>query len=181
MNRLTQELPKAVMIDGLEYPINTSSRNCFLILEALKDDDLFDIEKWEILLENFYQEPYPTNLQKAFEMFQKFLTQCREPLNKNEPQFVDFVMDSDCIYDALLSLGLSNDDIKSLHWWDFISRLSETKDTAFNRRVYLRMQNHRGKLTKEEREECGRIGWDIIEMRNNSEDKEILAYLQGED
>lgn len=176
INRLTQDLPTAVMVDGVEYPINTSSRNCLLILEAFDSDELLDIEKWEILLENFYREPYPTNSQKAFEMFEKFLKQCDESKKKDELQFVDFMQDSKYIYDALLSLGLSGDAVKSMHWWDFISRLAETKDTMFNRLVYLRMQKHRGKLTKEERAECDRYGADVIELRNTRDIKEKQAY-----
>lgn len=164
MNKLTRDLPKAVMIDGVRYPINTASRNCFLIIEALENDELFDIEKWEILLENFYQEPYPNNLQKAFEMFEKFLKQCENNSNKSEPQYIDFMKDSKIIYDALLSNGLTNEQIKSFHWWDLMSKLSEVKETRFNRIVYLRMQNHKGKLTKEEKEECKKIGWDIIKI-----------------
>jgi len=164
MNRLTHKAPRAVMIDGVKHLITPFHRNCLLILEAMEDEELFDVEKWEILLENFYQEPYPTNLQKAFEMFQRFIVQDKKE-GKKEPQVIDFAQDSKYIHDALLSINVNLDKIDDLHWWDLISYLAEVKDTTFNRIVYLRTQKNRGKLSKDERKECAHIGWDVINIK----------------
>lgn len=168
MNRLIQELPDTVMIDDVLYPINTSSKNVLLTMEAFgaaQHGELLSGEVWEIFYENMFQEPYPPDPLKAFAVFEKFLNRCNDPKD-NQPQVIDFINDNEMIYDALLSIGLSNQEIRSMHWWDLVSRLSEVENTRFNRVVHLRMKNKGigGKLTKEEREECARIGWDIINM-----------------
>lgn len=169
MNKLAHALPHSLKIDDVIYPINTNEQNIMLTLEAFEavhSGELLDSEAWEIFLENIFQPPYPTNLLKAHELFKKFLYQSKDPDN-DKTQYMDFFQDSELIYDALLSIGLTGEQIKALHWYDFISKLSEVENTKFNRVVYLRMKlkGIGGKITKEEREDCNRIGWDVITIK----------------
>ena len=179
MNRLTQKAPSAVMIDGAFYPVNTDFRACILTAMAIEDPKLADWEKAEILIENLYSEPYPENIQKAVELGFKFLSCGETTRNSRNEKLCDLQQDSRFIYAALLKAGV--DLSKPMHWWDFMAHFSEIPESTFSRIVYLRMQHNKGKLTKEERAECDRMGWDIINFTSDAKEKETLdKYFFGE-
>jgi len=45
------------------------------------------------------------------------------------------------------------------------------KDAQICRIVYLRQQHRAGKLTKDERAECYRRGWEVIKLRDRAKEK----------
>lgn len=97
---------------------------------------------------------------------------CGEYAQRDNPAnaaLIDFEIDSRSIFDALLKKGVNLDDIDYMHWWIFCSHLAEVPESRLTRIAYLRHQLQRGKLTKDEREECSRIGWDIINMTTEEE------------
>lgn len=187
MDRLVQKAPKAVMIDGQRYELNANFRNCLLTAYALEDEELADWEKAEILIENLYYEPYPENVQEAINQGVKFLM-CGDTDRKEiHEKLCDLRLDSSMIYAALLKQGVDLDKSDDMHWWTFMSHFAEIGESTFSRIVYLRQQHHKGKLTKEERQEAHRIGWDIINMvtpeqkEQAKEDAEPFEqYLNGE-
>lgn len=182
MNYLTHKLPKSVLIDGISYLLNTNFRNCLLTIEAIEDKNLTDAEKKEIIIENMYQEPYPKNIQKAIELAFKFLQCGREQKNKdNEPILLDLKKDSKYIYDALLVKGINLDEFDNMHYWTLMSHIAEAdKNTFLCRLIYLRLQKHKGKLSKEEKAECQKIGWDIIDIDTPfKEEEELENFLSG--
>jgi len=181
MNRLINKAPESIIIDEIEYPINTDFRDCLITVQALQDDDLTNEEKAEILIENFY-DVVPDDLEKALEKAMEFY-RCGKDSDNNQSneKVCDFERDADYIYSALLKKGIDLDKCDNMHWWTFMSHFSEIDNSTFNRIVYLRMKNKKGKLTKEEREECDHLGWNVINMRDNSKDDDIEAYLLGDD
>lgn len=163
IDRLTAPAPKAVVIDGARYELNTGFRNCLLTVYALEDEELTDWEKAEILIENLYYEPYPENIQEAINQGVKFLACGNTDQRETHEKLCDLRLDSGMIYAALLKQGVDLDK-EDMHWWTFMARFSEIDKSGFNRVVYLRQQYQKGKLTKEERQECDRLGWDVINM-----------------
>ena len=188
MSRLTRKSPTSVIIDGEEYPINTDFRDCLNTVIALGDPKLSSSEKVEIILWNLYDEP-PSNYEEAIKQAIWFLA-CGKDLDEKEVQqkLCDFEQDGDYIYSALLKKGVDLDRVDDLHWWTFMSHFSEVPESQFTRIVYLRSQSQKGKLTKDERKECARIGWDVINMvdeetkQQTKKDKEIFEkYFDGEE
>lgn len=121
-------------------------------------------EKAEILIENLYCAPYPGNIQEAVNQGIKFLMCGEDEGSKNHERLCDFQKDGKYIYEALLKQGLDLDKANNLHWWTFMAHFAEIPASTFSRIVYLRMQSNHGKLTKDERAECERIGWHIIDL-----------------
>jgi len=182
MSRLTQRAPETVPIDGIEYKINTGFRGCLLTIAAIGAKELTQYEKADILLDNMYDE-IPPDIVQAIEKAIWFLSGGREPDGKEHPKLCDFDRDADMIYSAMLKKGVDLDAI-DMHWWTFLSHYEELPESGFTRVVYLRVQNKRGKLTKEEYKDCDRIGWDVINMKSKDPDmptdNEIWKYLNSE-
>lgn len=172
MNRLTQKSPSTITIDGVEHKINTNFRDCLKTIQALQDKKLTLDERTGILLYNIYEE-IPANVNQAIEKAILFLRRGKEINDdKNIENLCDFEQDANYIYDAILKKGVDLDKCDDLHWWTFMSYFSEIDESMFSRIVYLRSKNNKGKLTKEEKRECSRIGWDIVRMTSEEELKQ---------
>jgi len=176
--------PDSLTVDGKDYKINTGFRGCILTFQALQAGDLTDWERTEILLENIYCEP-PDNIPEAVERAIWFLSGGKPQEKSDKPQIInyDFEQDADLIYSAFLKKNVDLDSV-DMHWWTFLSHFAELPESAFTYIAYLRTQYKRGKLTKEERKDCDRIGWDVIKMlteEQRAENERIWAALKDED
>lgn len=183
MSRLTSRPPVSAIIDGEEYPLNTNYRNCLLSIAALEDVGLSDWEKADILISNHYSEPYPKDTDAAVKHVIDYLTQNRDlSKEKNRNKALCFEQDGQMIYDALLSKGINLDE-SQISFWGFMAHLRELpKDCMLCRVIYLRLQQSRGKLSKSERAECARVGWDVINIRDSAAeqlDADISAYYES--
>ena len=183
MNRLINRLPVTVTIDNAEYPIDTDFRVCLMILSAFKDVELTDHEKIGIMLLNLYgglPHDYEAAVNKAIE----FLCCGDVTEYKQTSKLYDFEQDDKYIYAALLQKNIDLNKIEHMHWWTFMSHFTEIGECAFSRIVYLRSQHSKGKLSKDERKECDKIGWDIIRIKDpafEAQREEIEKYIFGKD
>ena len=177
MNRLTDyrnNPPELVIIDGDEFVLNGNFRNVILTQEALMDSGLYDYEKADIVLSNMYTVK-PENIEEAVKAAIGYIMQGREVKEDDKPALLSFSQDGQLIYDAFLSAGVNLDE-SNMTYWTFMSYLRELpKDCMLCRIIYLRLQAHRGKLTKEEREEIRRIGEDVVYITDDSSESEYSA------
>lgn len=168
MSRLTNKAPDFVVINGEQYPINTNFRDCLNTSIALSKpkEILSDDEKIEILLWNAYDDYVilPDMVTEFASAALDFLQMGKSRSKAVNEKLCDFEIDGEAIYAAFLKTKINLDKMDDMHWWEFMSRFSELPESSYTRRVYLRSQKNKGKLSKEERAECGRIGWDIIDM-----------------
>lgn len=180
MNRLLQKAPTSLPIDDTEYPIHSDHITGLLTKSAIDDPALTQWEKQDIIFDNIYG-CVPHDPVQAIQKALWFLGGGKEPDNKEHPQYIDFDIDADMLYAAMLKSGIDL-DVVTLHWWTFHAKISELPESLETRVIYLRMQKDRGKLTKEEKAECGRIGWDIINMKKGASvtDEQIQAYINSE-
>ncbi len=184
MSRLTQKAPITVPIDGVEIPINTDFRGCLLTIAAIEDVELTQYEKADIVLSNLYGEHWPEDIAEAIKQSLWFLSCGQESDGKKHSKLFDWDMDAERIHAALLARGV-NIDTADMHWWTFNSYINELPgDSAIVQVIQLRDKYQRGKLDKEERKLCDRIGWDVIEMRKPDpdapSDEEVWQILKGE-
>ena len=163
MLRLVERAPTSLMIGGREYPVDTDYVSCLLTVLALQDAELLAEERVELLLDNLY-DCVPHDPLEAVRQGLWFLRCGRDGDNRDVKKLCDFAQDGDYIYNALLKKGVDLDKCEKMHWWTFVAHFSEIPESAFTRIVYLRERRNRGKLTKDERAECARIGWNVIDL-----------------
>lgn len=188
MNRLTSKAPEFVKIDDIEYKINTNFRDCLKIILAFEDVNLTQDEQVRVLLYNLYSNEDGelsetlVNYQKAVELGIKFLD-CGEnntdKKDNDKPRVYSFSQDSKYINSAILNKtnGVNLEMIDYLHWWTFVNYFMDMGESQFSNIVHLREQHRKGKLTKEEKQQCEAIGWDVIKLKSNTiSDAEKQGY-----
>ena len=168
MNLLVEDLPEAVEIDGVEYPINGDFRSCLRVILAFEDNELTGWEKQVLLLTNLYPEK-PANIQKAIAQAIKFLNGGQEDDDDGtpKPRVYSFSKDADLIFAAFYQTHGIDLQTADLHWWKFLALFMDLgADTAFCQLVNLRKRVKTGRATKEERRAAREMGavFDVPEL-----------------
>ena len=170
MNILTDELPEAIEIGGVEYKINADFRTCMRIMADFESQELTDHEKVYLMIRNLFIDP-PENFAEAVRLAMLFLN-CGETAEASEAiehdgfaeaaqneKYYSFRKDAGLIYAAfrqVYGINLSRD---ALHWWEFAALFAGMGgDTAFSNLVSLRKRVADGKATKEEIETANEMG-----------------------
>ena len=178
MNRLLRTAPNQLEIAGEMLNIDPGYRAVLQTLSAFNDNELTLEEKMDILIYNLYLDLQKTSIGFVINLPQDtkaelankayWFIKCGDIKDKSakERPIIDFDQDAKFIYNAFLKKGI-NLDCEDLHWWHFMGHFSELPECFLNRLMYLRSQYNRGKLTKEEKQECSVIGWDIVLINNN--------------
>ena len=78
MNPLIDDFPTTVQIDGAEWAVNWDHKTCLLIISAMEDKRLSEMEKQAVLLSLFYPE-IPANVVDAIKTAVWFLDCGEEP------------------------------------------------------------------------------------------------------
>lgn len=192
MSRLTARAQTSITVNGKEYPLNTSFRNALKTWDALEAGSKREISPisaayaaiWNMLgikLEDFNDEDIDTALREIAFYLQNY---SRVPGSEEKEQkpCLDIELDAVFLFDAFVSMGVDLDS-QNISYPRFMSLLRELpKEATICRIIYLRQQNQKGKLTAEERAECGRRGWDVIKMQDKSNlahDTNFEAFLLG--
>lgn len=163
MSILTEQLPEAVLIDGVEYPINTDFRVAIKIIEAFESEELTGLEKNEIMLELLYGENnIPDNIiPEALEMALRFLDGDCDEAEKSpdeddspgESRLYSFTQDARYIFSGILQTHGIDITTQKMHWWKFIVLFMDLdKDCFFSQLLSIRSRLKKGTLTKEERQ-----------------------------
>lgn len=188
MNPLTQRLPKAVIVDGVRYGINSDFRNCLKIIMAFEDRNLAEFEKQEIMLRLLFGEEIPPDLEKACHTAVKFLN-CGEENNGKEEsaayggRLYSFEKDAKFIFTAINQThGIDLENIDYMHWWKFCWLFMDlNEDCFFSRMLYLRSQKNKGKLTREEWQ-IWRSAQDVLsleEFDDTGDDETMKEFLKA--
>lgn len=142
INILVDLLPTTVTVGGVEYPINTDFRTSILFEQMAVDIDIEDDEKWEYLLEYYYQGISVTdeNIGGLVEEALKFYRcergqlqsddeSCKDSSSSSSDKIYDFDYDDMYIYGAFLQqYGIDLQDIEYLHWWKFKAMFNSLKE-----------------------------------------------------
>ncbi len=158
MNILIDELPEAIEIGGQAYAIHSDFRTALRILMAFEDNDLANLEKHLVLIQNLYQER-PAESNQAFEAGIKFLNLGEESEDDDSPRVYSFSKDANLIFAAFRQTHGIDLATTELHWWMFLALFMDLgADTAFCNLVSLRKRVKTGKATKEERQAAREMG-----------------------
>jgi hypothetical protein len=182
LNILTETLPTAVLIDGVEYLINTDFRTCIRIILAFEDSELTANEKQMIMINSLYPQ-VPSNIGAAIEQGTKFLNGGKESEpNDDEPVRVySFSKDANFIYSAFRSTHGIDLQKTNLHWFEFLSLFMDLgSETTFCNLISLRKRVKDGTASKEEKQTARDMGdiFDIPEPDNRTlEEREKEAQF----
>jgi len=170
-NRLTMTAPVTLNVAGKEIPIDYSFKAVLNTFAAFKDDEMPEVVKMDIFLDNIYLEPIddPDYIQDAIDKANWFIRggDTKKNANKSNKQaLVCFEQDSQYIYDAFLKKNIDLDANPNMHWWIFKSHFAELEECFLTRLMYLRNKMRQPKgLDKEEKKEVKEIGDDIVNIK----------------
>lgn len=156
MNVLTDKFPTKIKVNDKILRINSDFRNCIKIIQAFEDEDLFDEEKYLILIKRLYVDEVEENdFEEALIKGIKFLDLGEEnKKNSNtSKRLYSFIKDDSYIYTGIRqSHNIDLNSIEYLHWWNFVYLFLDIgQDCMFNQLIYYRQRKNEGKLTKDER------------------------------
>lgn len=181
---LTDGLPTAIEVEGIEYEINADYQTGIKIIMAFEDTELTQYEKYMIMVELLYADT-PHNLNEAVKQGIRFLDCGGNSQGSREGDSIrkySFTQDDKYIYravDGVLQGRLSRGNF--VHWWEFVLAFMELPEDCFmSRLIYLRTQKAREKLSKEERELYNKMR-DIVDLReeySQEEQGQINAFLE---
>ncbi len=186
MNVLTDKFPTKINVNNKVLRINSDFRNCIKIIEAFEDDELFDEEKYLILIKRLYiDEVKEEDLEQAIIKGIKFLDLGEENENNEEnvKRLYSFSKDDSYIYTGIRqSHNIDLNSIEYLHWWNFVYLFLDIgQDCMFNQLVYYRKRKNEGKLTKDEKKVyiSMRKILDLDYEEENEEDDEFMRQLNN--
>lgn len=186
MNVLTDKFPTKIRVNNKELKINSDFRNCIKIIEAFEDDELFDEEKYLILVERLYVDDVEdSDLEEAIRKGIKFLDmgEENEDSEENVKRLYSFSKDDNYIYTGIRqSHNIDLNSIEYLHWWNFVYLFLDIgQDCMFNQLVYYRKRKNEGKLTKDEKKVyiSMRKILDLDYEEENEEDDEFMRQLNN--
>lgn len=158
MTILTEALPAAVEIDGVEYAIVTDFRAALRCILAFEDDQLTPLEKTAVMLDNLYPER-PGNLSEAIRLGLLYLNGGETGGEKQGPRLYSFAKDDRMIFAAFQQTHGIDLEKADLHWWKFLALFMDLgAETAFCQLVGLRKRVKNGKASKEERRIAAEMG-----------------------
>ena len=135
MNILIDKLPTSVVIDGVEYKINSDFRTSILFSLLIEDNDVNEQDKILGALQLYY-DVIPNNINSAIDGIINFYlcndnnnTFSGSSKNKSNKKVLDYEIDSNYIYSAFLTqYNIDLQDIEYLHWWKFKAMLESLND-----------------------------------------------------
>lgn len=150
------ELPTALEVNGIEYPIRTDYRAVLDICSALSDSAMQDWEKAiaMLLLYEDYESIPKEDIEESLNQVSWFIN-CGDGVpNRAAPKLMDWEKDFKWIAAPINRVaGAEIRALEYLHWWTFISYYYEIGDCFFAQIVNIRSKKSKGKkLEKYERE-----------------------------
>lgn len=185
MNVLTDKFPTKIKVNDKILRINSDFRNCIKIIQAFEDEELFDEEKYLILIKRLYADEVEENdYEEAIIKGIKFLDLGEESKESNtNKRLYSFIKDDNYIYTGIRqSHNIDLNSIDYLHWWNFVYLFLDIgQDCMFNQLIYYRQRKNEGKLTKDERKIylSMRKILDLDYVEEDEEDDEFMQKLNS--
>lgn len=162
------ELPKSLMIDGVDYKICPTCKNVLRILESFEDPELEPFEKWIVatflLFKDFKDDDDVLdaiengfNIEEAQKQISWFISAGKPEKNVLENPVFDWKQDEQMIFSAVNKVAgkelRKKKEWKKLHWWTFLGYFNEVGEGEFSFIAGIRNKlNKKKKLEKHEKE-----------------------------
>lgn len=174
------DLPEALEVGGVEYPIRTDFRCILDILIATNDPDLSEYGKQKVILKIIYPgwaNIPPEHIGEALKKACSFIDCGQKPDGKKHPKLIDWEQDAQLIIPAVNSVAHSEvRAMNNLHWWTFFSWFMEIGESTLSTVIHIRDMKSRGKKLDKAENEWYRRNKNLVdfERKNDSNDDEIL-------
>lgn len=192
MNPLLTPFPRSVRVRGKVFPVRWDFHTCLKLIQINEDTALAHIERLGLMLDKFYLEEVPEDLEEAIRLMAKFLEGGKEPETPGQeeestaPRLFSYERDGALIYTAVLSRFGVDLEREEVHWWKFLAMLGDLDpNCAFCVLMRLRRGWINGTLTKEERAAFLEMGPDALPPEPPIDPEEqvamerFLAELEG--
>lgn len=136
INILIDELPHTVDIHGESWPVNWGFRALMLCEIDLFVPDKEDEQKMMEVLNIFYNDNVPNDVEEAMKKFLWFFrggteSKSSSSSSSSSSRAYDFDQDAQLIYAAFRSqygVNLNKTKNKDLHWWEFLAMFNGLSD-----------------------------------------------------
>lgn len=159
MNILTDELPKSVYIDDIEYPIDTDFRTSIKVAMLFDDPSIEEWEKTAQTLE-LYFGGIPSDIETAIEAAIAFFECDREVRGgtSSKKPVLSFEYDAPYIFAAFMQqYHIDLTEVDYMHWWKFKALFdSLSSHTKIMEIVSYRAADTKG-MSKEEKQQINQL------------------------
>lgn len=193
MGFLTEQPPKFLNVDDMEYPIDSDFRTILHYNQQLKTINDEDIEGIIQCMGLVFYKTIPQNLIGAIQALNWFI-RCgqnekkKRPSNKllglNSNQPFDFETDGEMIFSAFKRndvYGIDLHEITYLHWWEFIAMLDDLPNSVKLSRVmeYRTIDTTNKNLSKEARDVYAALQrYYKIQVEKDQRNEELIKALK---
>ncbi len=193
MNLLIDLLPNSVIIDNMEYEINSDFRTSILFELLIQDSSIRDNDKIRMTLELYYPN-IPKNVNEAIKQMIWFY-RCGKDVTsskgkgsgKRTSRIYSFEHDDDYIYAAFMDqYNIDLQDIENLHWWKFKAMFLGLKENNKIVEIMGYRSMDLSKIKDKEQKAHYKTMQKIYEIPINQDEREKLdaiekALLTGQD
>lgn len=169
-NILLDFLPDTVTVDGREFGIDSNFRTCIILEKIIESKTLDSKHKVFEMLDLFYGDDQPENVEAAVGAILKFYSCGEEPKKENKPRMngkveikpkmiYSFEYDAPYIFGAFLTQYRCDlNEIEYLHWWKFMAMFKSLNEDNKIVQIMSYRATDLGKITgKRERERIAKL------------------------
>ncbi|EES48443.1 bacteriophage Gp15 family protein [Clostridium botulinum] len=139
MSLLTSKLQTSILIDDIEFQLNTNFRNSIIFEELILNEDIRKQEVQEKAIKLYYNQPIIDKFKNTALQGIIWFYSCGRPEEETEGKkeqhsnikssdIYSFKYDDEYIYSAFLDqYGIDLQDIDYLHWWKFKAMFKSLK------------------------------------------------------
>jgi hypothetical protein len=183
MNRLLKDIPTTIVIDSVEYKLNTNYDGCLWVwdgYEAVESGELSALGYAQLIIDMMYNEPKPSIFDSgavkfAADYLNAFSEKDGERKSKVPP--ISIRQDWEMIFSSLLPLGIDirKDKIDYEAFLGYLRNLPEGCEYARIMNLRIQWYEERGKMKSPElkrlKENIERIGADKVIIRDKRKEK----------
>lgn len=170
------ELPKALLVNGSLYPIESDYRIVLNLFDELNSDELTNFDKAYLTMRTLYscdisEEDFVEAVKSAY----WFISGGDKP--KSEPRevkLVDWKHDESMIFSAVnKTAGCEVRSLPYLHWWTFLGYFAETGEGLLSTVLTIRTKLADGKKLEKWEQEFLRKHKELVVLRTKDEQAAI--------
>lgn len=172
------QLPRSLMVDGVEYPIETDYRNILVFLACCNDPDYSPEERLHILLKRLFRDGFEMiprgNMEEAAIKAKWFVDCGREDDDKKPPRkLIDWEQDESIIFPALNKVaGTEVRAVPYIHWWTFMGYFMEIEEGTFSTILGIRQKKLKGRNLEKWEQEFYRNNRKLCDLRKRYTEEE---------
>lgn len=183
---MIRDLPRSLVIGGKEHEIYTDFRDIILICTAYNDPELSTEDASFVLLNNLFVDDISNieNIEEALKHAVWFIDGGKNYSEnaQDSPKLMDWEQDYDYIISAV-DTGIKTAetvlDLDYMHWWTFLRKFTERKQTRLDTLISIRDKLAKGKPLDSGEKEIIRYNRDAVFFKS-SKNKEFEEEMWGD-